>query len=606
MSSETPEPSDLETRPSADDVEEVASLSGSAGVRSFDTDSPTSGAGAGDDDDEQKTPSVTMEPSVTPRPSASFDPFAMNPPAGVTHPPASILAPETTAGPPTMGYAPSGTMPMGYTPFLATPGVPHTPEGYHIVAMTPPKMGIVVDHKRVKLGGEPKADWSGLASPSRGTPMCYRYASDSNEQKNYALRTTLPGDFAFKKKCDLADLMATLTRHSKVHGMDSVLYVPDPDRAGEVAFVPSDYSRIDWTKVRPSVDKWVAGSWDQYDLDNDAAAYEMFLKVCDKDMRRTINPYLTMSKKELPASVLLSLITSQVEHVTRLTYPSMRADLMKKTPKSFPGVNIQLFNEVAMDTLMKLEHSRQLTEEVMTWLIKVFIGLRIDGFSNRLRDEFFDQLIHCYDLAGDSTQSGMMDALRLEKLHWEDILARALELYRNMVAYGEWPHQASRDTKVPSASFNKVEEVLKDHPDLAKQFQALLAQTQKEIKCFGCGKAGVRRPDCPDCKGSKNGGDKGKGGNKSSDRPQDKWPAPKGNEPIFKIHDNRLYIFCSKCNNGIGRWQAHHKPKDHGDRDKKLSIPELVKLRKEFQASKTIPAEFNFCIPVMSDEGISP
>lgn len=476
--------------------------------------------------------------------------------------------------------------------FTSTPGVIHTPGTLPTVTMAAPIMGTVIDFKRVKLGGEPKADWSGLASPSRGTPMCHRYASDSNEQKNYALRITLPDDFKFKKKCDLTDLMATLTRHVKAHGLDTVFYVPDPDKAGAVAFVPTDYTRIDWMKVRESVELWVNHCWDQYDLDNDAAAYEMLLKVCDKDMRRTINPYLTTSKKELPASVLLALITSQVEHVTRLTYPTMRSDLMKKSPKNFPGVNIQMFNEFVMPTLVKLEQSRQLTEEVMTWLINSFISIEVSGFSNRIRDQFFDQVIRCYELQGDVTHGDMMMALRTEKLHWEDILSRALELYRNLVSYGQWPHKPSNDTKAPPANFNKVEEVLKGHPDLLKTFQALMASAPNGKQNNGKSKGENAKKD-----------DKGKD---KKDRPQDKWPGPKNGEPIFKLNENRLYIWCKDCNNGKGRWQSHHKPKDHGNSDKKLTIPELIKLRKDFQASKTVPAEFNFCTPIVSDEGISP
>lgn len=529
-------------------------------------------------------------------------------PSGLATNPPVLSDPGRT--PPTLSSfvnAP-GTTPPTFDP--ATPGAFRSPEGYPIIAMTPPKMGVVLDFKRVKLGGEPKADWSGLALPSRGTPMCNRYASDSNEQKNYALRTSLP-DFHFKKKCDLTDLMATLVRHLKMHGLDSVMYVPDPDQPGKVAFVPTDHTRLDWMKIRDSVDHWVTHCWDQYDLDNDAAVYELLLKICDKDMRRTINPYLVTSKKELPASVLLALITSQVEHVTRLTYPSMRVELMKKTPKSFTGVNIQMFNELIMPTLVKLEQSRQLTEEVMTWITNSFIGLGIDGFSNRLRDQFFDQVINCYEMQGDVNHTDMMTALRVQKIHWEDILTRAVTLYRNLVSYGQWPHKASTDSKAPPSSFNKVEEVLKGQPDLLKQFQALLAQTQREIKCHGCGKVGVKRPDCPNCKDKKGGsGGNGSNGvkgsaNKSQDRPHDKWPAPKDGEPILKIHENRMYIFCNKCNEGKGRWQAHHKPKDHGNKDKKLTIQDLIELRKEFQASKTVPAEFNFCLPMMTDEGIS-
>lgn len=509
---------------------------------------------------------------------------------------------DTERGPPKgTQTSPTANIPVSAQKGFFTPGDMRSPEGYPIIVMTPPKMGIVVDHKRVKLGGEPLADWSGLAAPSRGTPMCYRYASDSNEQKNYNIRTTLPDDFKFKKKCDLTDLMATLSRHLKTHGLDSVMYVPDPDQAGKVAFVPTDYTRLDWMKIRDSVDWWVVNCWDQYDLDNDAAVYEMLIKVCDKDMRRTINPYLMTSKTELPASVLLVLITSQVEHVTRLTYPSMRIDLMKKTPKQFTGVNIQQFNETVMPTLVKLEQSRQLTEEVMTWLINSFIVLEIDGFSNRMRDQFFDQVIRCYELQGDVTHSGMMNALRAQKLHWEDVLTRALELYRNLVSYGQWPHKASTDSKAPPASFNKVEETSKSQADLLKQLQILLAQAPADAK--GADQKGQKKGNSEKSKGEKSKGSKGNG----KERPQDKWPAPKPTEPILKVFENRLYIFCKHCNNGKGRWQAHHKPQDHDDKDnKKLSIDDLIKLRKDFQSTKTVPAEFNFCLPVMSDEGVTP
>lgn len=151
----------------------------------------------------------------------AFDALAAACTLSTTNIPGSMPAPA-----PMLVFLPTNVPAIPTFAHPTTPGFLCMPEGYPLVAMTPLIMGTIINFKHVKLEGEPKVDWSGLAAPSLGTLMCYHYAGDLNEQKNHALCLTLPDDFKFKKKCDLTNLMATLTCHVKTHGMDSILLCP--------------------------------------------------------------------------------------------------------------------------------------------------------------------------------------------------------------------------------------------------------------------------------------------------------------------------------------------------------------------------------------------
>ena len=97
-----------------------------------------------------------------------------------------------------------------------------------------PKMGNVSNIPGTGMvawtGGKPNRRWTGLAASAATEPAgpCqYRSLSISTSQKGQHYR--IAGlDPKFQRTDDLESLQVKLMDHYKIHGMDSVTYVPDP------------------------------------------------------------------------------------------------------------------------------------------------------------------------------------------------------------------------------------------------------------------------------------------------------------------------------------------------------------------------------------------
>lgn len=475
-----------------------------------------------------------------------------------------------------------------------TPG-----DEFNLPGMEAPIMGTRLSESCVIVGGKPLADWSGLAGTSASTPNCRRFVpGTSAEERAYKERCTPPDDLKLTKKCDIYDAMSLLTNHAKTHGLDTVLYVPDPDDPSKVLFVPQHYSRLNHLLMKGKVIEWTA-KWDSYDKENDAALVVLLRSAIDKDIRTAINPYLDF--EELPASVILMLICNEIKPQTVLSYDTDRAALMRKNIKSYTGHDVKKFCEAIRPELRRLEQAHEMTKNVLIWLVNSFIAVNLMGFSDVIRQAFFDPLIETFSSLGDYTQTQLMQTLRSKNLHWEQLLDKATLIYTNMKAAGHWKWTESKDSKASPQQFYLNE--LADEPKTQKLVANIIAAAKdKKPVCFKCGKIGVKAPDCPDCKKEKEKGEKSKekkGDSKNKPKGID-HPAPKEGEKPIKIVDNRLYFWCPECN----RWESTHYPKDHGKEGSKIPLSDLIRIKKEFKADGKLPPEFNFC-QFVTDEGIN-
>lgn len=295
--------------------------------------------------------------------------------------------------------------------------------------------------------------------------------------------------------------------------------------------------------TKESICGWI-GYWDSYDHQNNSAMVQLLMDACDKSMRSTITPYI--DQEDLPVVVLLVLICSELKHTTLLTYDIERKEVMAKKPTAYTGIDIKKFCKVVRPYYLKLEKVWQFNQTVHIDLLKKFINLKINNFSGKVCDKFFDPTIDAYNAIGDVTQAEMMRQFRLKKLHWENVLERATSMYCNMVAAGHWPAAKSKDGKTPP-EFYAAET---GDSELQREFAVFLLEKKggkKPFHCFGCGKVGVKKPDCPDC--IKKAAEEKKTGtvaDKSYEKAL-KEPAPKSNEPHTKIIADKIHFYCKGC-----------------------------------------------------------
>jgi hypothetical protein len=449
-----------------------------------------------------------------------------------------------------------------------------------VLVLDMPIMGTRKSTTCVVVGGEPLPDWSGLAGTQSENPNCRRHPpGTSAEERGFQARSTKPDALAFTKKCNIFDQVSVFSNHAKTYGMDTELYAPDPNNPRALLYVPQYFSRFNHLTSKTDVLQ-LKKLWDGYSKENDAALVSVLKKSMDEGLRTTLNPYLDYA--ELPAVIILMMICNEVRPTTMMSPDIDRTRLMKKQVKDFTGHNVKAFAESVRLEMRRLENANELNKYVLLWLINCFVDLQIFRFSNVIHEKYYDPVKNTIKMLGDYTHSQLMVTLREKNIHWEQMLDDAVIMYTELVDDNHWTYAKSKDSKA------------------SPQFYL----NEQEIKCFGCGKIGVKKPDCPDCKKKKEKGAVGKP--KHQDRNTDKkkggleHPAPKDGEQPIKIVSGKIYFWCPKCNN----WETTHFPKDHGKSGTKLTVSQLIAIKKDFLSSGKVPADFNFC-QIITDEGIN-
>lgn len=178
--------------------------------------------------------------------------------------------------------------------------------------ITKPKMGGVTlcDGREVAYtGGVPLADWSGLdpklAAVGYEDPNQLRSEKKPHEGFNTRTRGL---EQKFGPKTDLRSLCLKIQEHFNSSGMDSIMYLPDPE-SNEVRSVIMYHQRFSVEKAREACDARSA-KYDSYDVLNDTAARKFLLASLTSGLRQDVIDEMESSKE--PAAVVWMLIIEQL------------------------------------------------------------------------------------------------------------------------------------------------------------------------------------------------------------------------------------------------------------------------------------------------------
>ena len=149
------------------------------------------------------------------------------------------------------------------------------------ISFTPikPKMGNLEQVNATDFtpwtGGMPKVDWSELDDSCKDqpvTPSMYR-AVGSKDAKSYQHRIK-----GLSKKLDstlttpLNTFISAFLNHMKLHGMDTITYLPDPGDSTKMCSVVTHYTRFKLDDVKAVSKAFYENEFDVYDKANDKAA----------------------------------------------------------------------------------------------------------------------------------------------------------------------------------------------------------------------------------------------------------------------------------------------------------------------------------------------
>ena len=114
---------------------------------------------------------------------------------------------------------------------------------------TPPKFGGLTQTGPSTwvawTGGKPKADWSELEkiNPELIHPNQYRPTSITSQAKCQVLRTK-GLDIKFARGADLHTFQKDVVDHLEDHGLDTVTYLEDPTKPGEMVSVITNHGKF--------------------------------------------------------------------------------------------------------------------------------------------------------------------------------------------------------------------------------------------------------------------------------------------------------------------------------------------------------------------------
>ena len=128
-------------------------------------------------------------------------------------------------------------------------------------------------------GGKPKVDWSDLEDESKLEPISpsmYR-GIGQKDAKCYQYRIKgLNKKLDLKLSIPLNTFTTSVFKHLKIHGMDTVSYLPDPGNRATMQSIVTHHTRFKLGNVQAD-SKALYAKFDKYDKANDAAAKLFFL-----------------------------------------------------------------------------------------------------------------------------------------------------------------------------------------------------------------------------------------------------------------------------------------------------------------------------------------
>jgi len=380
---------------------------------------------------------------------------------------------------------------------------------------------------------------------------CLRYPLASRDARDsYAYRSTKIPTFKFSRGINVKRALEALTKHLVNCGLDTVLYVRDPDDPTVMLYLPTHYTRITLEHVREEHERVVEnGLWDSYleQADNDVKS--ILEDLLEKSFFNVIKPKLAKDPN-VSAAWVLKLILDKIQFSTHGDWDVIRKKLCNMNPNRETGVNLQEFCEKVTDTIQDLVANQQFDKNCLKWLFDAFLKVDVPLFVSHFDRKWGEKLPDILRRHNTSSNQAIVDAMENADCSWDTVLEWIEREYKNLVTGGHWKTASKPDPLSPSqahvADGGKGKESTTEKP--APKTEPKKSEDGEEKKCYHCKKTGHSKRECPKLKPD--------GGNP-------RVTPPKEGEPHYKVIKTKndvecLVFWCPGCNLGRGMWVSTH------------------------------------------------
>ena len=480
-----------------------------------------------------------------------------------------------------------------------------------------PKMGELVQQASgmiIRMGGKPKADWSGLESKTTKI-VEGQYRSLDKTKAAKRIQSIPRMKKKWKESDDFFDIQKHLTDTLKNNGMKQCMYLHDvfnDTKMTDVINNPHPYV-ANPEKLEESLAK-ILPEFDDWDYENDNSCRLILLESLSGPLSSKISKYYPSDEPFLKTYIRL---VSKTKLLTPEAIEAIKKKIKETTLQAFNGMDA----DEACDSLLPLLNDLMSSGDYDPMLLKNFIesfrmAYTVESkhyvpFWLKIHNEILHPLETAHkqikatkDLGPHQIERVLMEAknnatpdlkpyVGLDRI---SILEKLKSMYNEKLKAFEWEAASAKtDTKAPPSSFGAGAVHLAE-ASLSTITEAVANALVQDLGSVVNKKSGGGRDK--KFKGRKDkDSNKDSNGNKDGKKGKTGWKftAPKAGEPHTKTDPGgTTRYWCQKC----GRWTISHLTEAHGNgTDKSKSVNFVADLADEPCAWYT---------PVFVDNGSPP
>ena len=444
-------------------------------------------------------------------------------------------------------------------------------------------------------GGKPNKGWKGLEDPNPTCiePTMFRSESIGTSAKSRAYRVTGLEPKLSKTPDNLQIYEKKMFEHMKLHGMDTVTYLPSPSGSSDLVCVLTDHGQYDLKQGVTDANTFKKDKYDDYDKRNDKDATSFLLASCDTEMEKQLYEYCNREKDSFCAHWLQAMHI--IHSVSLHRFEAVKLRMQRRKPLDYEKQNIETMSSDLLNDYNELHNARMYDYNIS--LVCMTNVMKAGGRSNmefvselrpvrRQLEDALKKIRHLsYDDAGAVLTNKDLDFLSLLNL-WKTE-------YRRLEDTDEWhPSKQTSDSKALPRTFGHINSAkLKDGHECEK----LVAAALKSIM----DKKGIKPKKGPTksngSKGNPRTSNKKLRGREGRERRKTRTldhPAPKPGEPETKTVNGVKWHWCAKCGDH-GTWRIGHSTATHKSLEQ-LRAERTAKQSTNGAAANMLRAHFDY------------